>query len=638
MNMKYALIFFLWAMLGATVSAAEGQRLLAGDSMYRLTKGYEFYFSPDSGASWEKRTKGLPERIVYPWNGPTPARLTSLGTDAVRRNRVAVSAPQAIYLSSDSGKTWERIDIKPPIGTAAYITAVSLSPHNDNAILIGTSFNGIFESTDRGKTWQDITKDIKFLAKGAGFYEEISAIAYHPVDKNIIFFATGFAKGLFQYDKAKKKWSSLEFPRGTDGGFFVSALSFSAQQVGDKKQWLLQVRNDASMWIYSIEDKRWNLVERGEPSSLFPEEKDLRMRKAADKYGIYLAASQAEGAQLDKHIAFLKEHGLNSIVVDMKDDYGYVTYDTALDLPKKVGAVKERFKAADFVSKAHAEGLYVIGRIVVFKDERLYQYDNKAYALWRKSKDTAWGYFKRIVDAEGKENFVQSEFWVDPYSDFVWKYNIDLAKELESMGFDEIQFDYIRFPSDGDVEDIKYRHNTKGLQRVDALESFLAMARESIRIPISTDVYGFNAWYRMEYLGQNIAMLSEYVDVISPMFYPSHFERNFLKDMAYLDRALRIYEEGSARANAIVEGRSLIRPYVQAFLIGGELEFDQKKYSKYLTNQISGALLAGASGFTLWNASNRYYMVTENLKIYTHANGVLGKAVPQPSASKRLLD
>jgi hypothetical protein len=111
-------------------------------------------------------------------------------------------------------------------------------------------------------------------------------------------------------------------------------------------------------------------------------------------------------------------------------------------------------------------------------------------------------------------------------------------------------------------------------------------------------------------VAQNIEMYSRYVDVIQPMFYPSHFPRDFLGSMEYMARARYIYEEGTKRSAYIVEGRSVIRPYVQAFRIGGELAFPAPVYSTYLLNQVKGSLEGAGSGFTLWNASNDYYMVT----------------------------
>jgi hypothetical protein len=208
---------------------------------------------------------------------------------------------------------------------------------------------------------------------------------------------------------------------------------------------------------------------------------------------------------------------------------------------------------------------------------------------------------------------VQVEHWVDPFSEDVWQYNIDIALELEALGVDEIQFDYIRFPSDGPVDRATYRHGGPSADRVAALAGFLSSARQQLAIPIGVDVFGFNAWFRTRYLGQDIAVLSEYVDVISPMNYPSHFSRAFLPDMGYFERSRYIYEHGSERAAAIAGPDTIIRPYVQAFLIGPELEYDEAEYSSYLREQLEGTLASPADGFTLWNASGRYYMLTETV-------------------------
>ena len=236
-------------------------------------------------------------------------------------------------------------------------------------------------------------------------------------------------------------------------------------------------------------------------------------------------------------------------------------------------------------------GLYLIGRIVVFRDKQLYNADNFQYAAWDKPAQGPWRYLKKSVDdLTGEETFYQGEYWVDPYSEQVWNYNIDIAREMQDKGVDEVQFDYIRFPSDGDIGGITWRFRRPGMGKLEALESFLAKAREYLSIPISTDVYGYCGWARISnWVAQNIEMYSRYVDVIQPMFYPSHFPRDFLGSMDYLPRAKYIYEEGTKRSAYIVEGRSVIRPYVQAFRIGGETSFPPPVYSAYLLNQVHGA-------------------------------------------------
>jgi hypothetical protein len=118
------------------------------------------------------------------------------------------------------------------------------------------------------------------------------------------------------------------------------------------------------------------------------------------------------------------------------------------------------------------------------------------------------------------------------------------------------------------------------------------------------------------WIGQSIEMISHYADAICPMFYPSHFPRTFMEKEPYLERARKLYTEGSNRAAILVEGRSVIRPYIQAFLIGGELKFEEPTYTDYLLKQIKGTKASAASGFTLWNNSNSYYMVTVPLNTF----------------------
>ena len=342
--------------------------------------------------------------------------------------------------------------------------------------------------------------------------------------------------------------------------------------------------------------------------------------QAALRNGIYVRADRAAAA-LPEYLELLNRHGLDSLVIDFKTDVGSLSYDSDLPLAWAMGAAPGPIKLDRLIAEAHAAGIYVIARLVVFKDPYLYDWDNHRLAIWDGELDEPW---RHLVPAGGDDPDakVQREYWVDPYAPEVWQYNVDVAVELASRGVDEIQFDYIRFPSDGPVERARYRHRRPGQQRIDAIESLLALARERLEVPISTDLFGFNSWYRAgNFIGQDIDVLSEYADVISPMFYPSHFPGHFMTDRSYTERAYAIYETGVRRAQRLVRGRAHIRPYVQAFLIGRELRMEEDEYSRYLTRQLDGNRAAAGSGFTLWNASNRYYMVTEPLQPYFDTRG-----------------
>jgi hypothetical protein len=596
--------------------------------LYATSKQRGFLISFDDGASWLERNNGLPHRVVYPFSEESQRirHLTAVNIDPNNEGRVSVTTADQLYLSEDYGSSWQQIPIGKPLRSTSYLTSVALSPWDPDTLLVGTSFNGFFETTDRGASWQDPSLSARFLYRGAGFYEEISGLSYHPTDAGVIFFACGFGHGVYRGSPDRKTWTRLEFPAEAEVIHRLELLPRNGS-------WTLQVQTHKSRWLYPLATEVWRHAGSQDLTAdpvMDPFRRE-RIRKASNRFGIYVSSFRAQGKDLDNHLQFIQDNGLNSLVVDCKDDFGWIAYDTNLEFPREIGGVNKRFSLEELVDKAHQQGIYVIARLVVFKDQRLYRYNDFEYAVWNDVRDQPWRYLVTVEvppepkDEDGEEEvppepvykYVQNEYWVDPYNPDVWSYNLAVAEELQERGVDEIQFDYIRFPSDGNLAQIQYRHRREGMSPIDALESFLTQVRESIYIPISTDLYGFNSWHRMgNWIGQSIDVLADYVDVICPMFYPSHFPRDFMKDEPYLERGRKIYQEGTSRTAFMVGGRSVVRPYVQAFLIGGELAMSPSECSLYLTNQIEGTLAAPSSGFTLWNASNRYYMVTEPLKPY----------------------
>jgi hypothetical protein len=612
-------------------------------AMYRVSRLTGILASTDGGQTWAAKNTGLPGRTVYPFTADFPPLVTSFCIDPLNELRIALTLPESLYASEDGGNTWAKVEVKEPLKPNDQLTAVALNPKDPNSLLIGTSFHGFFETANRGKTWTDLSEKLGIMYLGGGSSEETASLAYVPQDTSRIVFCLGFGKGLYVVQRGAKTAVPIGFP-GDQSLAPIVDIAFRGPDASGT--WALEARTDNARWSLplgsagaAIPDAKaappgeWDLVELIGVQPPVDPVRAARTAKAAGKYGIYLSSFHAKGKVLDEHIAFCKANGLNSIVVDFKDDFGMVTYDTALEAPKKIGAVEKRFEAAELVRKAHENGLYLIGRIVVFRDKTLYNSNGYAYALWDRLSNKPWRYMKTSTDpVTGAESQYQGEYWVDPYSTAVWKYNTDIAREMESRGVDEIQFDYIRFPSDGELSRISYRFKKPGMGKVEALESFLAMARESISIPIGTDVYGYCGWARISgWVAQNIEVFSRYVDVISPMYYPSHFPVDFLGTMQYIPRAGYIYREGGDRAARIVEGRCLIRPYVQAFRIGGELKFSPAVYTNYLVSQIQGSLQSASSGFTLWNASNDYYMVTVPLSQYlpaTAAADAVGQGAP----------
>ncbi len=321
---------------------------------------------------------------------------------------------------------------------------------------------------------------------------------------------------------------------------------------------------------------------------------------------LYIPVWQATTDEgINSFLDIMERNKLNSAVVDMKDDYGFLRYDTKDPLVLSKGAVSSyAVKLDQFVNKMKEKDIYLIARVVVFKDRTLSRYKGGAYAVWNSKKNAPW---VGIRSESEEETDYYDENWVDPYCEYVWEYNTAIAKELIDRGFDEIQFDYIRFPTDGiNLGNASYRYRESGMTRESALMSFLSYARKNVDAPIGIDIYGANGWYRTgARTGQDVEILARSVDVICPMFYPSHFENTFLAHEPEADRPYRIYFYGSYRNAVIGRNRILVRSWIQAFYLN--VSYDRKYYNtEYIRKELFGVRDSTNSGFMHWNNSGRY--------------------------------
>lgn len=338
---------------------------------------------------------------------------------------------------------------------------------------------------------------------------------------------------------------------------------------------------------------------------------------AMDKRGLYIPAGQNNpGSQLQGFIDTAKNNGLNTVIVDMKDDYGLLRYKTDNEkVLKKATISTYAIDTEKFVKQCKENGIYLVARIVVFKDRNLWRYGGNKYAIVDYATGEPWRGVRSYDYETDEDGNVLSktpadyydEHWVDPYCEEVWEYNIDIAKDLVEKGFDEIQFDYIRFPTDGlNLDRVKYRWRDTGMDKESALISFLSYARTNLNVPIGIDIYGQNGWYRSgTRTGQDVELLSPYVDVICPMFYPSHFEQYFLAQNPAVERPYRIYYYGTYRNTVIARNQVIVRPWVQAFYLA--VSYDKTYYDKdYVKREIFGVRDAIDRGYMYWNNSGKY--------------------------------
>jgi hypothetical protein len=237
------------------------------------------------------------------------------------------------------------------------------------------------------------------------------------------------------------------------------------------------------------------------------------------------------------------------------------------------------------------QGIYLIARIVAFKDDLLAQ----AHPEW--SVRTADGHL-----FHDREHFA----WIDPFRREAWDYLLDLGEEAAAMGFDEIQFDYVRFP---DSRDAVFSQPNTEANRVAAISGFLQAARGRLapyNVFLAADIFGYTAWNSNDtYIGQDLAALSQAVDYLSPMLYPSGFQFGIPGTPEPVrqphDIVLRTLRRAAARTG-IAPLR--FRPWLQAFR---DYAFDRRPFdADEIRAQIDAAEQAGSDGWMLWNPRNSY--------------------------------
>jgi hypothetical protein len=291
--------------------------------------------------------------------------------------------------------------------------------------------------------------------------------------------------------------------------------------------------------------------------------------------------------KLDEYLD-LEREGLTALELDVKDENGEIGFITrSVPLAVSIGAARDYYDARDAVRKAHDRGIYVIGRLVVFEDPVLS--GARPELAVRRTDGSVWR------DAAGLG-------WTNPYDRRVWKYNVDVAIAAARAGFDEIMFDYVRFPSDGDVGGAVYR-GKGSLEKRQAIPAFLRYARtrlEPFGVRISAAVFGLSAARDLG-IGQLPRQMAPHLDTVYAMTYPSLFGAGELgledpsrAPGATVSRALRRFE-------LALRGRhALVVPWVQDFSFSVPYELDE------VQAQIDAARISGAKGYMLWNAEGLY--------------------------------
>ncbi len=325
---------------------------------------------------------------------------------------------------------------------------------------------------------------------------------------------------------------------------------------------------------------------------------DERVSDGAEMRGIYLTGPACGVSSVLTRVDRFIEAGGNAVVFDAKDIDGGVSFFSRHELSSwGAGRTSPIISSLeDMMYRFDQRGLYVVARIALFLDGEL--------GLLRP--DLA------LQDSLGAAWTERGCVWIDPANPEAIEYNLALAGELARAGVDEIQFDYVRFPTNGWQGDWQGSPEATAARRQEVIAGFLTAARDTLDdygVRISADLYGIMAWNQMEDLaltGQHVPTIASLVDVVCPMIYPSHFKPGFEGRKRPGDDPAYFIAEGTRRFLNMAAGQAEVRPWLQAFPYR-VTNFD----SEYIETQVLAAREAGGRGWSLWNPSCRYDVALE---------------------------
>ncbi len=329
--------------------------------------------------------------------------------------------------------------------------------------------------------------------------------------------------------------------------------------------------------------------------------------------GIYLSEGNvADPAKLNKWIQFANNTEVNAFVINVKNDSGYIVYDSQNETAKAAGAIAPAFNVKQLVDELHANGIYAIARVVCFKDEIM------------GSTKPEWTLTKTDGTPYKETTYSSSTTWMSIANEDAGEYIVEIAREVLDKGFDEVQFDYVRFPGNG--HGIDYSNLTE--TREYYVHKFVTYAAAELSgYILSADIFGITCIesYDAGGIGQSISIFNDNIDVISPMIYPSHYANSSTRTMGNgigsiingnlyekpdLDPYGVVYDTLAVAADKIskIEGyKATMRPYLQGFTAtylptDYWTEYGAEKFQ----DQIQAVYDAGYNSWIFWDSSPSY--------------------------------
>jgi len=360
-------------------------------------------------------------------------------------------------------------------------------------------------------------------------------------------------------------------------------------------------KEDQSMPEETVTD---GTTETGTPEETV-EEKENRedaavKREPVKVKGIYVSGPIAGHTRMEDLIALVEETELNAMVIDVKNDDGRITYkmqsDAVLEIDAGIGYIQD---IDALVKKCREKNIYLIARIVAFRDPYLAE-KKPELAVKTPTGET-------FRDKNGLA-------WVNPYKKEVWDYLIEVAKGAIETGFDEIQFDYIRFSTDLKAEEAYFGPEAEKISKIEIITQFTEYAYETLSplgAFVAADVFGtvIDNETDQAIVGQDYLQMAQHLDYICPMVYPSHYANGAygiaIPDAEPYKTVYSAMNSSAEVLGGLTKEKAKVRVWLQSFTAGwvsGHISYGREQ----IREQIKGAYDAGYEEWILWNAAVNY--------------------------------
>ena len=583
----------------------------------------EGIFSSRDLRNWDKNNRGLPEKTIKVYNNGQKSfvniiqDIKDLEINPDNPDIMVCATSDRVFLSRNQGQTWSPLNVHTYSSHGIKAAASAFLP--ELTVFMSHSLYGVhyIQPDIPGSRWVRIQQGLELL-ETTSYSDEVSDIAVIRRDTDSssslpeLYFSQTFRRRIYKLNWSNeiKKFDLLwsdESSFGTVDSLFYENNGLNFLYEGnvarlDLDKYTIKEKPDLHAVVKALSSYiKPNCIVIDGPEKIFLSElwllnepRNTASNAAAGKEGVYLPADTASDRNsLDSFLEFMNRAGLNMVVIDMKDDEGRLRFRPNNRAISEIGVIANPVNIDSFLAEMKRRGIYTVARIVTFKDRELAVREGGRYSIWDSRNGSPWiGY--------------NNERWVDPFSEEVWEYTAMISEELCARGFDEIQYDYIRFPTDGNnLDSAYYRWQENGMDMESAVISFLRHVRPRVNAPISVDIYGANGWYRTSSrTWQDVELMAPWVDVICPMYYPSHWGQDFMAQSPAEMRPFRIYYTGTLRNDRIARGQVIIRPWAQAFRLN--VSYDRQYYNTdYVRRQAEGVRQAGGGGYTYWIMSGK---------------------------------